>query len=298
MSKRKGNADLNDITDDLSDVTNNLKNINIDNNKAIIYARVSSKNQEDSLPMQVTECKEYCKENNLLIVDTETNIGSAYQNTDNLTILNYLDNYGNINLIIKDPSRLTRNINDGALLIQKCIDNKIIIHNVLENYICNTPVNLGRLLGTFMSTQQFSTDLSNKLKSGNKIRKLNGWQFGQPPFGKKTEYLFNQNNVKTRVFTNLDINHREKQIIKLILLLHNGTNNISKMLELFNSLHEFSDDLGGNKYKFKYDDEEEIVDLKDGLSLRSIKNTLNDWKIYKRGKEWTINYLENIINNN
>jgi predicted site-specific integrase-resolvase len=67
------NDNTNNNTNNNIDIDNMMNNINISkapvNNRAIIYARVSSKNQlnGDSIEMQLFNCKDYCNKNNLII---------------------------------------------------------------------------------------------------------------------------------------------------------------------------------------------------------------------------------------
>ena len=287
----------------ITDLSNNLLNCNISitNKDAIIYCRVSTNSQSDSLPIQKQVLELYCHTNEYTIKDCISDIGSAYNNSELLSIHDILDKYKNINLIIKEPSRLARNIIVGAEIIKKCIEKNIVIHVVDNNYMVNTTVFAKILLCGMYDAMTESETLSKRQKIHNTIRKNLGAHFGTIPYG-FMQYSSLVSNITIRKIKKLPEEHNESKIIKLIEIMYYGTinNNITKdFYELFNSLHDFPEKLG-TSYKFTdYTNKEYTdADFAKGFTVGSIVDLLNDWNILKRGKTWSKSSLLSVISNN
>ena len=289
--KRKDNmTNVNDITNSLNNVS-----FNSANNKAVLYTRVSSVSQADSLPVQKQVLQNYCIVNKLKVIDMYQDIGSAYNDSYKLSIHSILEMYSNVCLIIKDPSRIARNIIDGAEIIKKCSENNIIIHVVEHNYICNTTITAKQLLCGIFDAQTEAETLSERQRSHNNVKKSLGAYFGSVPYGKES-YSTEHNNIMIRKVRNLPADHKESKIINLIDMMLYGTSK-KAFYQHFNSLHDFQDKLGGNKHKFtSYKGEEYTeTDFLNGFPINTIVGLLNDWKITKRGKEWTESSLKTIM---
>lgn len=284
----------------ITDLSNNLLNCNISmtNKYAIIYCRTAQKN---NLSEQIQVLELYCNTNNYTIKDCICDNNSAYNNAELLSIHDILDKYKNINLIIKEPSRLARNIIDGAEIIKKCIEKNIVIHVVDNNYVVNNHTEYKKLLCGFFDAMIEMETLIKRQKLHNTIQKKLGAHFGTVPFGYES-YSVSVDNVMVRKIKKLPDEHNESKIIKLIEFMYygNNNNNITKdFYELFNSLHDFPEKLG-TSYKFTdYTNKEYTdADFAKGFTVGSIIGLLNDWNILKRGKTWSKSSLLSVISNN
>jgi len=110
-------------------------------NTAIIYARVSSKDQENegfSIPAQLKHLKEYAIKNFLTIVEEFTDVETAKKagRTQFNKMLKYVEEDKGIkNILVEKTDRLLRNISDYALLDKIIEYSDIKIHLVKENVI-------------------------------------------------------------------------------------------------------------------------------------------------------------------
>lgn len=284
----------------VDEITTSLNNVSFSSakttcNNAVLYTRVSSQSQTYSLHVQTQVLQNYCKDNKLKILDSYQDIGSAYNDSYKLSINSIIDMYNNINLIIKDPSRIARNIIDGAEIIKKCAKNNIIIHIVEHKYICNTNVAAKQLLCGIFDAQTEAETLSERVRSHNKVKKSMGAYFGSVPFGKES-YSMMVDNVMIRKVRILSTEHKESKIINMIDMMLYGTTR-KEFYKLFNSLHDFQDKLGGPKNKFTNYKGVEYTDLdfSKGFPISSIVGLLNDWKITKRGKVWTDSSVKTVM---
>ena len=111
--------------------------------KALIYARVSSKDQEVegySIPAQLKVLQEYASKNNYLVIKEFTDIETAKVagRTEFNKMLSFLEeNKAVRHVLVEKTDRLLRNITDYALLdrIIECSDIKV--HLVKESVILN-----------------------------------------------------------------------------------------------------------------------------------------------------------------
>ena len=292
--KRK-NTDM--YVDEITTCLNNVSfsSAKADSNNAVLYTRVSSQSQTYSLPVQKQVLQNYCRDTQLKVIDSYQDIGSAYNDSYKLSIHSIIDMYNNINLIIKDPSRIARNIIDGAEIIKKCAKKNIIIHVVEHKYICNTNVAAKQLLCGIFDAQTEAETLAERQRSHNNVKKSLGAHFGSVPFGKES-YSMMVDNVMIRKVKILSADHKEFKIINLIDMMIYGTTK-KEFYKLFNSLHDFQDKLGGAKYKFinykggEYTD----LDFSKGFPISTVVGLLNDWKITKRGKVWTDSSVKTVM---
>ena len=286
-------------TDDINHVTSQLNDckINVNSNDAIIYLRVSTKSQSESLNVQEQVARNYCIKNKLNIKKVVKDIGSAYNNIYKLSINDIIENNSNINLVIASPSRLSRDIVHGAELINDCNKKNILTHVVDQNYICNSNVSNKKLLEGIFDAMIESKTLSERQISHNKIRKSKGYYFGVVPFGMVAYNTF-INNISIRKLKDLPKSHEETKIIELIDMMYYGTSS-KEFYTHFNSLQQYPDKLGGPKFKFTDYMKNEYTesDFNMGFTLGTIVGLFNDWRILKRGKMWNIDSLKGVIKN-
>jgi DNA invertase Pin-like site-specific DNA recombinase len=166
------------------------------NNKAVIFCRVSSKEQEESgysLPSQEKLLTEYSQSKGLQIdkvFSLSESAGGSKQRKLFGEMLEYLKTKKIKNLIVEKTDRLTRNIRD-AVLVNDWIENdeEKQVHFVKENFILhkNSKSNEKFIWNIKVSVAQYYLDnLSEEVKKGQKEKIAEGWLPTKPPYGYKT----------------------------------------------------------------------------------------------------------------
>lgn len=115
-------------------------------NKDTIYYRVSNNFELLSIPIlyayskdelliqsQINGMKEFCKVNMIDYSDVIYDLGKSnfYDNKVNLKKL--IENNDNIDIIVKDFSRLSRKVEDTLIIDEKCKENNIQIFSIDNN---------------------------------------------------------------------------------------------------------------------------------------------------------------------
>lgn len=115
-------------------------------NKDTIYYRVSNNFELLSIPIlyayskdelliqsQINGMKEFCKVNMIDYSDVIYDLGKSdfYDNKVNLKKL--IENNDNIDIIVKDFSRLGRKVEDTLIIDEKCKENNIQIYSINNN---------------------------------------------------------------------------------------------------------------------------------------------------------------------
>lgn len=115
-------------------------------NKDTIYYRVSNNFELLSIPIlyayskdelliqsQINGMKEFCKVNMIDYSDVIYDLGKSnfYDNKVNLKKL--IENNDNIDIIVKDFSRLSRKVEDTLIIDEKCKENNIQIYSIDNN---------------------------------------------------------------------------------------------------------------------------------------------------------------------
>lgn len=249
----------------------NFENINI-MKPTIIYTRCSTKKQCNpqlntcSNDIQLNKCTNFCNENNFKIIKLVTEICSASIGNKQKELLNIINNYNNINLVIFDISRFSRNIFEGTELLKKCKDKNIIIYSLKENICTNNLNNIKNFYTGLTIAQNETDDLSHRIKESIKYRKIKGIFI---PSKIKFGYCINNNKII--------INEIEKNIILLILKLKYG--------ELYVNIEKlFRNIIGDKKIKlleYNYDV------LFGNYNNNAIATILNSNKIKNRNELWT-----------
>jgi DNA invertase Pin-like site-specific DNA recombinase len=102
--------------------------MNTDN--TIIYTRVSTKSQ--SLENQEKECLEYCKKNNLNVIEIIREVHSARYFNKLRQLNNILEEHENINLVIYSCDRFSRSMRDAYQLIDRLKQSKINLISISD----------------------------------------------------------------------------------------------------------------------------------------------------------------------
>lgn len=159
--------------------------------KAIIIARVSSKEQEDtnSIPAQVRNNKEYAERHNFGIINT-------YQLTESSTKANrtkfnkIIDQIKRskepVALVVDTVDRLQRDFRESVKLNELRENGKLEIHFVREGLIINKASNSADILRWDMAVlfaKGYVTQLTDNIKRGQKEKIKNGEWLSKAPFG-------------------------------------------------------------------------------------------------------------------
>jgi site-specific DNA recombinase len=162
-------------------------------NKAIIYARVSTREQEEtgySLDAQKALLQEYCTKNNLAVVKIFSASESASGKKERETfqeMLSYANKENINNIICEKTDRLTRNPKDAGVINDWIILNKLnTVHFVKESFIADnhTRAHEGFMWNMKVSMAKYYTDnLSEEVKKGNLAKAKQGWLPRQAKIG-------------------------------------------------------------------------------------------------------------------
>jgi site-specific DNA recombinase len=203
--------------------------------KSIIYARVSSREQEEtgySLPSQKKLLKEYAEKNNFNVVKIFSISESAngkYQRKTFEEMLNYTKK-NNVNIIICEKvDRLTRNMRDAVSVNDWIKDDiKKQVHFVKENCILNknSKSNEKFIWNIKVSVAQYYIDnLSEEVKKGQKEKISQGWLPTSPPIGYIT---IGEKGHKTHIIDE----KKAPFILELFELYASGNYSIKKLTEV------------------------------------------------------------------
>lgn len=164
--------------------------------KAIIYARVSSREQEEtgySLPAQEKYLNNYALSNGLEVVRvfSVTESASGHKQRKTFTdMLNYVEKHKVPIILCEKIDRLTRNLKDAAVVndwVQK--DEVRAVHFVKENFIVskNTRAHENLVWDMKVAIARFYTNnLSEEVKKGQKEKVSQGHLPTKPPLGYST----------------------------------------------------------------------------------------------------------------
>lgn len=161
-------------------------------NHAIIYARVSSKDQENegfSIPAQLKALHEYATKNNFTIVQEFTDVETAKKagRTQFNKMLNFLEANKHIqHVLVEKTDRLLRNIADYALLERLIACSDIKIHLIKENSVLDrdSRSNEKFIFGIkALMAKNYVDNLSEEVKKGMTEKAAQGIYPSTAPYG-------------------------------------------------------------------------------------------------------------------
>jgi DNA invertase Pin-like site-specific DNA recombinase len=261
---------------------------------SVTYTRCSTPKQNTdnmhSLDTQKGICRLYSTMNNYKILEEISEIKSGHDSSKQ-SYLQILDKYSNINLIIADPSRLSRNVSHAQDFILECLKKNIIIHFVRDNLILNSLQDCKRAINSIYDAFIESSVMSKRITSAIQIRKKLGSHLGQIPFGYQPDIIIDKKtSIKIR---KLKKNILEQNIIKIICQMYygtpNGINSFYKLLNLCTNKHikiVFSSEHDNSIFTTIYYGNINCID---------IMNFLNENNILNRGKYWKKTMISTII---
>ncbi len=160
--------------------------------KAIIYTRVSSKDQEVegySIPAQIKILQEYAASNNLKIVKSFIEVETAKKigRTQFNDMLVFLKNEPLVkHILVEKTDRLHRNITDYAAIDQLIENSDINVHLVKEHTILSKDSNSHAKFMHGMHAlmaKHYSDNLSEEVKKGMKQKAAQGTYPSRAPYG-------------------------------------------------------------------------------------------------------------------
>ncbi|MCX6766832.1 MAG: recombinase family protein [Candidatus Moranbacteria bacterium] len=168
----------------------------MNNAKCLIYARVSSKEQEDtgySLDAQEKLLQDYARKNDFGVKKafrvSESASGKQIRKTFN-ELLSYADKNKISIILCEKIDRLTRNLKDAASVSDWINeDSKREVHFVKESFIVNKNTRAHENLVWDMKVaiaRFYTNNLSEEVRKGQKEKISQGWLPAKPPVGYRT----------------------------------------------------------------------------------------------------------------
>ncbi len=276
---------------DIDNLCSSFKsNQNKSNGNAIIYCRVSTQNQTFgfSLDTQMEASTSYCADNNYKIIDIVHEICSAKEMNKQEKLIQLINSNENINIIIHDPSRLSRNISDFTQLLHICETKKITLHFVSDKLITNNNTDIKTVLSSVYDSEIEIKTLSKRVRASIEQRKRNKTYLPSVP---RYGYSYEKKINNDRIIRTVKKNESEQKVIGLINKMYWGSDikpveNILK--ELTGETHEI----------ISYSNPEENVKRIEygNMTFANIARFLNSIELTKRGKPWNPDSVSDIIN--
>ena len=284
---------VNTVNDIIMDHDNNTKDLKIETEEknayvlspydtAIIYCRISTK--EQTLESQELACREYCERRNYRVIDVINETGSAYSGKGQKKLNQLLqnENINNLNLIIYNIDRFSRNITLCEPLIDAVIEKNINLECV------RNPVNLLSAWGrhnfklAVLDSQYECDRISERVKQKNTLRKSKGiLTKSSGCFG------FKLSNDKKNIVYNTD----EQAIINFIISIKDRNLSSDEATQkLYGLLTKLSRPLSDYvPIEFTGSNDQELK-----ITNRVISDILNDYHILKRGLRWNGAKVNNV----
>lgn len=171
--------------------------------RAFIYARVSSAGQNTGVPgttsldFQISECTQFAQRNNLSVIDTYQEIGSARdvtRLTELQSLVNKVVREGTVSVVIfYDVSRFTRDLLGTMDIFRRLTDKertvKFVSATDYHNYTTGQwTAHMGghnsNFINAILRSRAESDMISQRVRSSIAIRRASGHIIGPAPFGK------------------------------------------------------------------------------------------------------------------
>jgi DNA invertase Pin-like site-specific DNA recombinase len=259
-------------------------------NNAVVYCRVSTKNQINgtSLNSQEYYCTQYCKDNNLTIANIVHEICSAKTTNKQKKLLDIIDTNNNMHLVFFEPTRFSRNVCDFTNLLNKCSINNIIIHSVTGNMNTSNNNDTKNILSNVFDGEIEINILSRRIKKSIEYRKT---QKTYIPTIARYGYCHKTTRVNNRMRKVIARCDDEQNIITLINKLYYGSDikSVHKLLFKITKVNHTIIDYKANG------DEVNWINY-GNMNYVDIANFLNLNNILKRNKQWQSSSISNLLN--
>jgi DNA invertase Pin-like site-specific DNA recombinase len=260
------------------------------NTNAVIYARVSTKEQTKgySLDTQIQGCTDFAERNGFNIISILSESCSAGEMKNQRKLLQILEERSNIHLIVFCMDRFSRNFFDYAMFEKKCNENKITFHDAHKNLSSNVSSDLKQMTSDIRDAVIEHRTLSRRSTSSIRYRKQNGIYY--PSISKYgSKYIRDKNGKIQRISDDKN----EKNIKKLINMFYYGAK-CAKVNLLLNEITGRND-----HYMYDYKNDDYGVDeiLHGNMSSADIADFLNDIKVHRRNRPWSPQSILNLVGN-
>ncbi len=268
-------------------IIGNTSKLSLQKSNSYAYYRVSSKNQKDgySIEQQRDACINYCKTNKFKLQGEVSEIVSAKSMIKQKNLQNLVNLVSDCNLIIYEPTRLSRNPEDYHKLLKTCEQKNITLHFVNPNLISDNNKDK-RLIATGVVDGEFESEfISNRVKKSIAFRKLHGKYYPSIPKYGSAYCKISKNKLK------VVNNQKEMQITALINKLYFG----GTAKDINNILADLT---GNTKIQIlnPYDTNEIITHVKYGnMRLIDIAKFLNSCNILRRNKPWNSKSVSDLL---
>ncbi len=266
-------------------IEKSINQLMIKTNGAIVYLRCSSKQQNEleknqhGFDTQEQDCIDYCRENNLEILKTIKQTRRAHD-ISKLTFIDIPNMYSFVNLVLADPSRLSRNYAEATKFLYDCEQKQITLHFARDKLSSDNVADKKKILSLLIDANEESKVVSKRVKCAINQKKKFGSKLGAAHFGYELYRTYNDNFpiLKERP---LD---KEQQIIQLIMFLLYGTRDIRSFTKLVR-------EISGNA-NFRFSDSNILYGH---YYPEDVAKLLNDWNISRRNKPWTTTGIRRIV---
>ena len=261
---------------------------------AVIYTRISSPSQSKigneyiSLKAQEDICKDYCNKRSMVISKVYSEVKSGRYIRRQKDLMEIFETFKNIDLIVYDVSRLTRDSENGYRYMKLARARKITIHFVNDSLVSNSIRNLHEIRMRLSNATYESDLIGERIKKSNKHLLKFGWAFGSPVFGYKIRFL---KNIRKKIKDPF-----EQKIIAFIIAAKKCECSVDQLNVLLKKI------LPNEKYPIEFLDKDgyaiDYFDRPNTLSFGEVANLLNSYNITRRGKKWTANSVNRVFNTN
>jgi DNA invertase Pin-like site-specific DNA recombinase len=245
---------------------------------AIIYCRISTDQQ--SLIAQENACRVYCAQKGYNLIKVVNEIGSAYQGKSQSKLLELINESSDVNLIVQNIDRFSRNANHGNTMIETLVEKRINLDCV------NNPVNISSAMGrhhlrqAILDAQYESERIAERVQNTINYRKQHGIKT-------RSTYGYNLSDDKKSVV----VNPSEKAVVDFIVRYSNKSMTAPQitgcLYDLMRKLNKPKSDFVPVMITDKDSEEYYADDFKVKLTGIVLSDILNDYEIKKRGKNWT-----------
>jgi DNA invertase Pin-like site-specific DNA recombinase len=285
----------------IDDLCVDFKSKQINNSNAIIYCRVSTQNQTlgSSLETQMEVGTSYCTNNKFKITNIVHEVCSAKDMHKQEKLIELIKSNENINIIIHDPSRISRNIGDFAQLLHICESKKITMHFASDNLITNNSNDIKQILSSVYDSEIEIKTLSKRVKASIERRKRNKTYLPSVP---KYGYIYEKKiidkgvqipigTISDKNVTVVKKNEHEQKVINLVNKMYWGDD--------IKPIQILLEEITGEKQEIinPINPNEQITRIEYGnMTFVDIADFFNAIELTRRSKLWTADAISCIIN--
>lgn len=248
---------------------------------AIIYLRVSSKQQAAgfsvSLNAQEQTCRDYCQQNGLRVVSVHSDVGSGRLPMKLPGLKKAVKELNSSTaLVVYKVCRFSRNARDGLLLSDAIHKAGSTIVSATEPFNARTVSGRHTFTILLASAEHESGMIGERVRSAVAYKKSLGSQFGCAPYGKSAVM---NSALRIRQFVSCK---KEGDIVRFISKCRVPRTRVATLNSLLRSIAEAPGSME------VVDQKEQPKDaISDALSYTNIADLLNEFGVLKRGRPWT-----------